>query len=201
MRSKQTDNHNLAAKLALRRYFLRKYHAAAPFSVVDCFSGGLECLWTTLRAEFPVADYLALDLKPKRGRLKLDSMRYLENQKWAHDVIDLDAYGSPWKHWIEVLKRGLAGTVFVTVGNSVFGRQDSTALAFIGLTFDVPIGLHKNLGDLIVSYALAAATTHGFTIAEIVEAPNPNGRARYLGIRLERTTNKCDAPKLSLLCK
>ena len=115
----KTDNHNLGAKLALRRRFLSDFHSAEPFSVVDCFSGG-EALWTPLRAEFPVAEYLALDVKEKRGRLKIDSLRYLQNQEWNHDVIDLDAYGSPWRHWYEVLKRGKTCTVFLTIGNTMF---------------------------------------------------------------------------------
>ena len=35
----KTDNHNLAAKLSLRRYFLDQYHPGEYFSVFDCCQG------------------------------------------------------------------------------------------------------------------------------------------------------------------
>lgn len=86
------DNHNLQAKLDLRRHFLRQLPMDRPLSVLDCFSGS-EVIWTKLRTEFNVGEYLALDTKAKANRLKLDSLKYLQVQRWQHDVIDLDAYG------------------------------------------------------------------------------------------------------------
>lgn len=114
MPSNKTDNHNPAAKLALRRYFLRKYHAGERFSVLDCCQGsGL--LWGELRREFSDCDYWGVDLKPKSGRLKIDSVRILAQPGWTQNVIDIDTYGSPFKHWAAMLPNVTRPlTVFLT---------------------------------------------------------------------------------------
>jgi hypothetical protein len=93
----KTDNHDPRAKLELRRYFLRKYHGDGLARVLDCCQGsGL--LWGTLRQEFECESYWGLDLKRKPGRLSIDSSRVLAQPGWPQDVIDIDTYGSPWKH-------------------------------------------------------------------------------------------------------
>jgi hypothetical protein len=197
----KTDNHHLGAKLALRRKFLETFHADKPFSVVDCFSGEAEAIWTRLRAEFPVREYLALDVKKKRGRLKMDSLRYLQNQEWRHDVVDLDAYGAPWRHWYEVLKRGRSVTVFLTIGNTMFKKQQSEAQAAAGLTFKtlsgrvafkIPAGLHGSVTEIVEKYNLALACDR-YSIPLAMEAENNGGTARYIGVRLEKLPAKSPA--------
>lgn len=184
------DNHNPAAKLALRRQLLREALRASPsafrrqgLSVCDCFSGS-ETLWGVLRLEFPVREYLALDVKPKRARLKLDSLRYLQNQKWEHDVIDLDAYGSPWRHYFEVLKRRRPCVVFLTIGSTGMQIQQTEALSRLGITFKVPGGLHASLAPMITERTLGAFHAYGLQLLSGWEASNPGGSARYIGLRL-----------------
>lgn len=92
----KTDNKDPSAKLELRRYFLRKYHAGEPIHVLDCCQA-TGFLWRTLRQEFPIASYWGLDLKPKKGRLQIDSTRVLEQNGWKQNVVDVDTYGSPWE--------------------------------------------------------------------------------------------------------
>jgi len=186
---KKTDNHNLRAKLELRRYFLSAAKFSKPISVCDCFSGS-EVIWGTLAKEFEVGNYLALDVKAKRGRLKLDSIRYLENQEWTHDVVDLDAYGSPWRHLFEVCKR-MAGPngpgkclVFLTIGNTIWKQQQAEALAQVGIPFDLPPAIEGQLADLILDSCLAAPLDFGLSIEEAAEALNPGGSARYIGIQI-----------------
>jgi hypothetical protein len=183
MKETKTDNHNLRAKLELRRTMLRDFPRAKSLSVCDCFSGETEAIWTQLRREFNVGEYLALDVKAKPNRLKLDSLRYLQNQIWQHDVIDLDAYGSPWRHWFEVLRREQSCLVFLTIGNTMFRNQQSEALAALGITFKIPIGLHAALAGIITEHVLAAALKK-FTITRSLEALNSGGNARYIGVRL-----------------
>lgn len=183
MAKTKTDNHNLQAKLALRRQLLRERPGRQPFSVCDCFSGS-EALWSQLRREFPVADYLALDVKPKHARLKLDSLRYLQAQDWEHDVIDLDAYGSPWRHYFEVLRRRRACIVFLTIGSTGFARQQLEGLALLGLTFEVPGGMHSALADLVTDHCLGAFHRYGLRLLSAWEALNPGGNARYIGLSL-----------------
>lgn len=185
---KKTDNHAPERKLALRRYFLDKYHNATPPRVFDGFQGsGL--LWSELRKSHAVKSYWGVDLKPKKGRLKIDSMRVLDQPGWAFDVVDLDAYGSPWKHWW-ALQRNLRGpvTVFLTVGSAGFGGQDRSALSACGLGgLNIPIGMHAALRDFISETCVQTAL-YGVSIVEIVESKNPGGNARYFGVRLEKAT-------------
>ena len=184
-KGKKVDNHNLDAKLALRRKLLAG-QKLGKLSVIDCFSGG-EVLWTILRKEFPVDEYLALDVKAKRARLKIDSLRYLQNQEWEHNVIDLDAYGSPWRHWFEVLKRGKSCIVFLTIGNTVFKQKQTEAIKTLGIDFKVPAGLQGALAELIFEQCLASLYENGFTVKAAFEALNPGGNARYIGLSLEKS--------------
>jgi hypothetical protein len=181
----KTDNHNLDAKLDLRRALLQRYQPDVGFTVCDCFSGS-EALWSRLREEFPVRNYLALDVKAKRGRLKLDSLRYLQNQKWDHDVIDLDAYGAPWRHWFEVLKHGRPCTVFLTIGvrNVARAAQQREAIQALGIPFKIPTSLESKLAPLVPQYCISKAFDHGFHIPLLIEAKN-DAPTRYLGLRLE----------------
>lgn len=179
----KTDNHLLDAKVELRRRLLHDQKQFARLSVVDCFSGS-ETIWKILQKEFKVAEYLALDTKTKRARLKLDSLRYLQGQQWDHNIIDLDAYGSPWRHWFEVLKRGKSCIVFLTVGNTIFKQQQTEAIARLGIDFKVPAGLQGALAEIICDFCLAALYDFGFTIQAALEAKNPGGSAKYFGIHI-----------------
>src|SRR5438552_1243842 len=102
-KSKKTDNHNLPAKLALRTYFLRKYHmqdvrrdaaGATNINVLDCCQATGK-IWGTLQREFPLAGYWGVDVKPKKGRLTIDSVKILDQPGWTQNVVDVDTYGSP----------------------------------------------------------------------------------------------------------
>jgi hypothetical protein len=186
--SKKTDNHDPRAKLLLRRYFLDKYHAEGNADVLDCCQAG-GFLWTELRTTHKVARYWGVDLKPKKGRLKIDSERILQQSGWPQNVIDIDTYGSPWKHWVAILKSlPRAVTVFLTIGN-----QNSTAMSpnshganVLGMNF--PPSTPQSISGVIarkhdVDYALAYALKSA-KIIECVEASS-TGNARYIGVRLE----------------
>lgn len=182
----KTDNHNPKVKLDLRRYFLRKYHADGLARVFDCCQGG-GVMWDTLRQEFAIANYWGVDLKPKKGRLKIDSIRIL-SQGITEDVIDIDTYGSPWNHWMAVIsKLQHSTTVFLTIGN-----QGQTAMQpgahggdlFMKFPPSTPQTLKgKYLRENDVKLALAKCLKSA-TIIEAVEAVS-DGNARYIGVRLE----------------
>ena len=178
----KTDNHNPSAKLELRRYFLSKYYDA-PTHVLDCWQGG-GVMWSRLRQEFPVSSYWGLDLKPKKGRLKLDSVRVLAQPGWPQNVIDIDTYGSPWKHWSAMLPNVTKPiTVFLTIGQWQMGT-DNNILRALGLDgFRVPPGISVKLHSLGLVYLLAECRQYGLQITEAVESLS-DGSARYLGVRL-----------------
>lgn len=180
----KTDNADPRAKLELRRYFLRKYHADSPPVVLDCCQGG-GLLWKRLREEFPVASYWGVDLKPKKGRLKLDSVRILGQPGWPQNVVDVDTWGSPWKHW-EALLPNLSQpiTVFLTIGQWQMGT-DSKILEALGIGgLKIPPGIAIRLHGIALSYCLTKSYGHALIMVEAVEALSA-GSARYIGVRLE----------------
>src|SRR5690606_34501325 len=153
--------HNLPAKLELRRYFLRKYHSDKPPAVLDCCQGS-GVIWTELRKEFEVASYWGVDLKPKKGRLKIDSVKILAQPGWTQDVVDVDAYASPWKHWEAILANGhFPLTVFLTRGSHSLKTLDQHEKQALGLTFsrELPGAFWPKLQliDLAVRYCVATA--------------------------------------------
>ena len=184
--AKQTDNHNPDAKLLLRKYFLEKYHADGSATVFNCCQGG-GVMWNTIRKTHPVKSYWGVDLKEKKGRLKIDSIRILQ-QGLAQSVIDIDTYGSPWKHWFALLSK-LNGpkTVFLTIGSTMFkGATDGAVLAALGCVFTrlkLPETFYGRLDEIGVNHALAMGADFA-TLREAVESVS-TGNARYIGVRLE----------------
>lgn len=180
-----SDNSNLAAKLDLRRHFLARYHSAGRLDVFDGFQAS-GVIWATLRAEFKTTSYWGVDILGKKGRLKIDSARILGKAGWHHNVVDLDAYGSPWKHWFNLLLTAdHAVTVFLTVRSFVGFRNRLSILEqqCLGIPFDLPKSIASHLGVLAVNRMLAQASER-FTIAEALEA-FPSLNMRYFGLRLE----------------
>lgn len=185
MTATKTDNHDPRAKLNLRRRFLEKYHSSGDARVVDCCMGS-GFIWGVLKKEFNLSSYVGLDLKPKKGRLKIDSARYLEAGGWKHNCIDIDTYGSPWKHWLAVLNFAeWPVTVFLTIGLIRIGGGGSMqkeALKIIGIPKKTPVGIIGSLHDYACNCCLAEALKR-FDIVEAIEAES-NGSARYIGIRI-----------------
>jgi hypothetical protein len=180
---KKTDNHNLSAKLAVRTSILREMNC--DLDVADCFSGS-ETIWTSLAQDLPVERYLALDIKQKRGRLKLDSLRYLQSGNWTHNVIDLDAYGSPWEHYDEALKHFKGGAIFLTIGNTIMKNQSKFSISEAGLPSGIPIGMHAALAQTIEDRLLPLPLKYGFVFDKAVLHKNNGGNAHYFGCIISR---------------
>jgi hypothetical protein len=198
------DNSHPEVKLELRRHFLRAYHSGkVPPSprpsppgeggetdarVFDAFQGG-GVIWGTLGKEFSLASYWGIDFLEKKGRIKLDSARVLAQTGWRENVIDLDAYGSPWAHYSNMLRTADHSlTVFLTIGISGRARMGKRELSklelrSIGITFDIPPAISSNLNEFAVSALLARACGR-FEVVECIEA-GPCTTARYFGMRLE----------------
>jgi hypothetical protein len=159
--------------------------------VLDCCQGS-GILWSRLRAEFPCDSYLGLDLKAQKGRLRLDSARYLALPGWDHDVVDIDTWGSPWNHYFNLLPNLMGPTtVFLTIGQRItgtVGRMADDALGALGLGKlgkRLPLGFHVKLAGIAVSYCLTRSCVNGIILAYAAEACSANRNARYLGVRLE----------------
>lgn len=183
-----TDNDNLPAKLALRRHFLTTYHESGTARVFDACQGG-GVIWKRLRAEIPVATYWGTDLKRKSGRLNTDSVALLE-AGLTDDVIDVDTYGSPWAHWVAILKNVKGPTtVFLTIGeHGVRQRPLSLAEAkLLGLSplySRMPNKLKLRLARTMLLRLIACAELWGLELIEVAEGTRGLS-ARYLGVRLQ----------------
>lgn len=196
----RTDNHSPDAKLDLRRHFLRKMkEAGEPIRVMDCFQGS-KLIWGQLESEFQIASYWGVDLKEKKGRIKIDSSRILEQEGWNQNVIDLDAYGSPWKHWrnlITTCKHNV--TVFLTIGGARRGRAkvDESVNLLVGVVFQkskLPASFAARLSEMVFPYALSAAELFGLYPVETIEAL-PQENSRLIGVKLEYRPNKNESEK------
>lgn len=179
----------LGAKIKLREFFLTTYHTPGPCSVLDCFAGP-EYVWGYLRAKYPWIRYWGVDLTPKKGRLAIDSLRILEQPGWDADIVDLDAYGSPWRHW-EALLRTASGpkTVFLTIGVMKKAGGGSNYLSqvreWLGIpkNWQIPPSLGSSLADFSVDYGIFRFQHSPFKLVDLREAW-PQAGARYLGLRL-----------------
>lgn len=182
--ARKTDNADPRAKLELRRWFLRKYHGDRPPDVLDCCQGE-GVLWRELRREFPVGSYWGIDLKPRKGRLRLDSVGVLSQPGWPQNLVDVDTYGSPWKHYRAILGQiSRPTTVFLTVGQWQMGT-DWEILRSLGLAgLKIPPGIAVKLHGLALPYLLQPGPAG--RIIEAREAISA-GNARYLGVRIDPT--------------
>lgn len=184
---KKTDNHNPSAKINLRLYFLRKYHPEGTATVFECCQGQ-GVLWREIGRQYKVKSHWGVDLKPKKGRLKIDSVRVLE-QGLPHNVIDVDTYGNPWSHW-EAILHHLVGptTIFLTIGlvkmaGGFQGRPCKAVESALNLPPSTPPTVFQKLASLSTEMLLAKGQEYS-TIIEAVEAVSI-GNARYIGVRVE----------------
>lgn len=182
MMARKTDNKNLQAKLDLRRYFLRKYHGDGKADVLDCCAGHGR-IWSQLRREFQISSYVGIDKQKRQGILCMDSTRYLAG-RWTHSVIDVDTYGSPWKHWALIAHRMKADTtIFLTVGfwrakgGGMLSMEERRCLGIESLP--IPPGIGGILQPLAVRYCLFGQSR--VEISEAAEIAEQN--VRYIGLR------------------
>lgn len=187
------DNGDLAAKLNLRRYFLSKYHATEPPAVFDACQG-TRVIWSALEQEYKLASYWGVDQKKKKGRLKIDSTRVLSLPGWSFDVIDVDTYGVPWKHWLALLPRlRKPATVFLTLGRVgtsgiVLCREEHEALGTSNFRAKPPgnfLGVFgRMLGEAVTPIMLTHGNLNGRQIIEAKAAVSRTSNAQYFGLRI-----------------
>jgi hypothetical protein len=147
-------------------------------------------LWKTLQKEFKIDHYWGVDVKSKKGRLAIDSVRVVKQPGWNQNVIDIDTYGSPWKHWEALLPNVVVpATVFLTVGQYQMGT-DKLLLKALGLDgLKVPPGIARKLHKISVPYCLTRCHDFGIMLTEVIESvPVAQSNARYFGVRLEADT-------------
>lgn len=195
------DNDAKDAKLYLRRYFLDKYHHASRFDHVDghrrpnvldcCQAEGV--LWGELRRDYDVR-YLGVDRTVKKGRLAMDSTRILAFPRLPYQIIDVDTYGSPWRHW-DTLLPNLIGptTVFLTLGRigGSLATVDAAVMQALGLdrlSRKPPQTLRWKIDKEAVASCFARCYHYGVRILEAQEVLPAPKSARYFGVHLIPST-------------
>lgn len=184
----KTDNGDFNAKLALRKYFLDKYEHK---NVFDACQGSGK-IWSILRKTYAIDQYFGVDVKPKKGRLKVDSFRILNQPGWSFDVIDIDTYGSPWKHFKAVIdfKPSHPITLFLTDGLVKMGgggTVDSLVYQWTGLDKMTKIqpSIVSKIYRNLLPYCLDYVRQKGFKIFEAQQAITKNKTAQYYGLHVE----------------
>lgn len=135
----KTDNQNLSQKLFLRRYFLKKYHTGRDLHVLDACQGAGK-IWASLKSEFTLKSYWGVDRKSGAlGRIRIDSEKILTQPGWAFNVVDIDVYGSPWKHWTSMLPQVTRPvTVFMTIGHVLKGGGSTDYFSLYSMAWIFP---------------------------------------------------------------
>ena len=123
MSNVQTDNSNFEVKVKLRNDNL----PPGKCRVLDCY-GGTGRIWETIKKRNPKKkiEVLRIDKKKDRGGVYLvgDNRKFMEAlEPGQFDVIDLDAYGIPYKPLIWLFERshGHPTTIFATFIQSLYG--------------------------------------------------------------------------------
>jgi hypothetical protein len=183
---KKTDNTYMRHKLDIRRYFLKKYHEGNKPHVFDCCQGS-GCLWTQLCQEYEIGNYWGVDLKPKKGRLKVDSIKIVSQKGLDADIIDIDTYGLPWKHFLGLIPNiEKPTTIFLTIGQVKImgGNMGKIAMETLGLPNKTPQSLAVKFFDKSIVYCCNIVAKYDIILIEVVEAVS-DGNAKYYGLRLE----------------
>lgn len=181
------DNSHFEVKLALRRYFLQEFHPHGA-SVLDCCCGEGR-LWSSLRVEFPGIRYWGVDIQPKTGRLRIDSVRLLQAGATA-DIVDIDTYGNPYPHALALLPHIVRPmTLFLTDGLVQIGGGGGMVHAMyplLNLCFkdlQPPDSLVTKFRDMQLPTFFRALLNKGIDIIHAREG-FPQSRARYFGLHV-----------------
>lgn len=133
---KKTDNSHLSEKVWLRLETLEQIDKPE-IKVLEAFAGD-GFIWDTVRVQTnKTIKVLRIDEKPdKKGiYLKGNNLKFLKNIDLSNfDIIDLDAYGSPFKQLEIVFERKYKGFVHCTFIQSGMGRLDNNFLKSLGYT-------------------------------------------------------------------
>lgn len=135
MDKNKTDNSFFDEKIKLRCNHLPQKESIA---VLDCYSGTGK-IWNEVATRTgKVIRILPIDKEKKRkdAFLQGDNLKFLTSIDLSiFDIIDLDAYGVPFRQLDTVLKRSVPGhIIFITFIQSMFGTIPLQMLKKIGYT-------------------------------------------------------------------
>jgi len=128
----KTDNSYLNSKINLRVNHLPDQQS---IKVLDCFAGRSR-IWKEIKKKSNKnINVVGIDRISYGSTLKGDNVKYLKGMNLdKYDIIDLDAYGVPFKQLEIIFKKKYKGILFITFVQSIFGRLPVRMLTKIGYT-------------------------------------------------------------------
>ena len=147
MSNQQTDNTYFQEKVKLR---IDNLPNKKTIKVLDCYAGEGK-IWNYIKANSKKdIQILSIDKEQKQfNQLLGDNVKFLKMLTLSNfDIIDLDAYGIPFKQMEILFDREYKGIVCVTYVMSVFGSINRQLLHFIGypkkMVKKIPTLFYKN---------------------------------------------------------
>ena len=144
-------------------------------------------IWQRIRRRFPCT-YMGADTALRTVGVKVDSVR-LFDLPWEWDVIDVDTYGEPWRHWEAICRTCRQPvTVFLTVGIvRMFGWSPKASPYIhraLGCPDETPPAIESQYMEDMHAWLLSyAAKLYGRTIEDCRRVVG-NSRVSYYGCRL-----------------
>jgi hypothetical protein len=128
----KTDNSYFITKVNLR---LRHLPKKDEIKVLDCFAGESKIWKSIKKTTNKRINVIGIDKKKYNNTLKGDNVKYLKALNLnKYDVIDLDAYGIPFKQLEIIFQKKYKGKVFITFIQSIFGQLPEEMLLNLGYT-------------------------------------------------------------------
>lgn len=154
----KTDNSYFNEKVSLRLASL-KLIKGKDINVLDAFSGDGK-LWEIIKNKISKnINVTRIEIKPdaKGVYLKGDNLKYLSGMDLnKYDIIDLDAYGSPFRQLELIFKRKYIGIVHCTFIQTMSGGINHSLLEFNGYSKKMiskcPTLFYKNPVDKLFNY-------------------------------------------------
>lgn len=136
-KQKQTDNdaEMFAIKVRLREELLDERKTS---NILEAFAGDGR-IWGEVRRRHPEKQFniLRIDMKDDKAGIYLrgDNLKFMAGLDLpGYDIIDLDAYGSPFEQLELVFKSGYCGPVVCTFIQTMAGQLNKRFLAYLGYT-------------------------------------------------------------------
>jgi hypothetical protein len=130
------ENSHFPEKIFLREYIIKKY-SLNNFKVLDCFHAEGK-IWDTIKNKSNINfDLIGIEIDSTKKSIfpciYQDNLRILKSINLDDfQIIDLDAYGNPFKQLKILYDRKYSGHIFLTFINVAKGGSDLNFLEFIG---------------------------------------------------------------------
>jgi hypothetical protein len=126
----KTDNTYLKLKVKLR---LNHMPDKKEIKVLDCFTGK-QLIWNEIKKQTDKKIFvIGIDKDKTKKGLRGDNLKYIKGMDLnKYDIIDLDAYGIPYKQLKEIFRKNYKGKIFITFIQSMFGQLPKDMLKEMG---------------------------------------------------------------------